>query len=187
MVTQSARFVRRVRQSSGSGPSTGRLAIRRALACFAAAYLIVTVLAAATTLIYGTINNTLGVDKTAASPAKAPSFAATVPYHVLIMLAIWPVFAWLYFRRPNRATADSQVRETLLLSVFWLLAAMLVDFVGFVVVKNPWSLSVHQFYVDYQPWITLIYVAIALSPWIRLLVVRFGTPHANTRSAHLDR
>jgi hypothetical protein len=60
---------------------------------------------------------------------------------------------------------------------------MLVDFVGFVVIKNPWSLSVRQFYIDYQPWITLEYVAIFLSPWMRLLQVRFATTRASRRSA----
>jgi hypothetical protein len=147
-----------------------------------AAYLVVTVLAAATTLIYAAVNHTFAADAAATSPVKAPSFAATVPYDVLIMLVTWPPFAWLYFRRSNRSATGSQVRETLLLSAYWTLAAVIVDFVGFVVIKNPWSLTPHQFYIDYQPWITLIYIAIFLSPWIRLLITEWKTIRASRRS-----
>jgi hypothetical protein len=32
------------------------------------------------------------------------------------------------------------------------------------VIENPWSMSAREFYVDYQPWITLIYAAIFASP-----------------------
>ena len=31
---------------------------------------------------------------------------------------------------------------------------------------HPWSLTFKEFYVDYQPWITLIYIAIYASPFI---------------------
>ena len=94
------------------------------------------------------------------------------------MLLIWPLFAWLYFRRAGRSAASVSAREALHLSFFWLLGAVVVDFVGFVVIKNPWSLSPRQFYVDYQPWITLIYAAIFASPWIYLLVARSATPRS---------
>ena len=34
--------------------------------------------------------------------------------------------------------------------------------IGWVMIKHPWSLSFKEFYIDYQPWITLIYIAIFL-------------------------
>jgi hypothetical protein len=36
--------------------------------------------------------------------------------------------------------------------------------VGFVLIRNPLSLSPHDFYVGQFPWIYLIYVAIFLAP-----------------------
>jgi hypothetical protein len=174
--------VRGARRSPDPGRPTGHPAVRRALACFVAAYLAVTILAAGTTLIYAAVNNTFAADAAATSPVKAPSFAATVPYHVLIMLVIWPLFAWLYFRGSNQPGVGSQVRGTWLLAISWILGAMLVDFVGFVAIKNPWSLSPRQFYIDYQPWITLIYVAIFLSPWVRLLITKLAAMRASRRS-----
>lgn len=40
------------------------------------------------------------------------------------------------------------------------------DVFGWVLIKHPWSLSFKEFYVDYQPWITLIYIAIFAGPLV---------------------
>ena len=72
---------------------------------------------------------------------QAPAFVATVPYHVLIMLLIWPPFAWLYFRKRRPATSQEESQQTLHLAMLWLISAMVVDFVGFVLLKNA---SVHD-------------------------------------------
>jgi hypothetical protein len=106
---------------------------------------------------------------------EAPAFVATVPYHVLITLLVWPFFAWLYSRKRRPVSSQQESRQTLLLAALWLVAAVVVDFVGFVLVKNSWSMTPRELYVDYQPWITLIYISIFLSPWIRLGLSRLRT------------
>ncbi|HEY8999961.1 MAG TPA: hypothetical protein VIM89_01320 [Mucilaginibacter sp.] len=145
----------------------------RALALFFAAYIIVTILAAATTEIYGSIAN-LPPPPPRVSPVKMPVFVATVPYHVLIMLIVWPIFAWIYFRKNRNKNPREEKSETRNLAILWLVLAIVVDCVGFVLIKSQYSLSAHAFYVDYQPWISLIYLAIFLSPWIRLGLARRG-------------
>ena len=60
---------------------------------------------------------------------------------------------------------------------------MLVDFVGFVLIKNPWTMTPHELYVIYQPWISLIYLSIFLSPWIRLWLSRSRTASSTKRLA----
>src|SRR5258705_4662273 len=144
------------------------LDIQRALIYFFAAYSVVTVLATATSVTYGIIYQTPQREDLGVSLLKAPSFVATVPYHVVIMLLVWPVFAWMYFRKRQQSSHDKEVRETLRLSFFWLAAAMIVDLVCFVLIKHPYSLTPHEFYVEYEPWISLIYISIFLSPFIRL-------------------
>ena len=146
----------------------------RALALFFVAYIIVTILAAATTECYGLISN-LPPPPPGVSPVQTPVFLATVPYHVLIMLIVWTLFAWIYFRKRRNINPGAEKTETLNLAILWLALAMVVDCVGFVLIKHPYSLSAHAFYVDYQPWISLIYIAIFLSPWIRLGLVRWGS------------
>ena len=80
------------------------------------------------------------------------------------MLIVWPVFAGIYFRRRS-----SGIKERWTLGTFWVVAAMLVDLICFVIVKSPYSFSFYEFYVLYQPWLTLIYLAIFLSPLIHLV------------------
>ena len=148
-----------------------KVKLTRAIVLFFVAYILVTVLAAATTetyaMVYKSPAPTPGV-----SVLQAVAFVATVPYHVLIMLIIWPIFASIYFRKPVQKKLALQSEETWQLSFLWLALAVIVDLVGFVLIKSPYSLTAHEFYVIYQPWISLIYVAIFLSPLIRLWLAR---------------
>jgi hypothetical protein len=154
---------------SGSG-----LAVGLALIYFVAAYVLVTVLAAGLTITYGTINHSLEPGQLGVGMLQAPAFVATVPYHVLIMLLIWPVFAWLYFRKRRPSSSQQESKVTMRLALLWLVSAVALDYVGFVLIKNPWSMTTHELYVEYQPWISLIYLSIFLSPWIRLGISRWS-------------
>jgi hypothetical protein len=151
--------------------SRSGLAIIPALIYFLIAYVLVTVLAAGLTITYATVNHS-PEPQPGMSILQAPAFVATVPYHVLIMLLIWPLFAWLYFRKRRPATSQEESQQTLRLAMLWLISAMVADFVGFVLFKNAWSMTPHELYVVYQPWITLIYISIFLSPWIRVWISR---------------
>lgn len=144
-----------------------KLNFTRALALFFAAYIIVTFLAAGITEGYGFLGNQPAAVP-GLSPVKMPVFVATVPYHVLLMLIVWPIFATIYFKKGRSSNYLEEKTETRSLAFLWLALAITVDFVGFVLIKSPYSLTAHAFYVDYQPWISLIYLAIFLSPWIRL-------------------
>lgn len=48
---------------------------------------------------------------------------------------------------------------------------ILFSLFGWVLIKHPWSLSFKEFYVDYQPWITLIYLAIFAGPVVGYLFI----------------
>jgi hypothetical protein len=149
-------------------PTQKGLAIVPALAYFLVAYVLVTVLAAGLTIAYGNAHDLPDPDELGVGLLQAPAFVATVPYHVLIMLVVWPAVAWLYFRTRRPAGRDQELRQTWILGLLWLGAAMVVDYVGFVLIDNPWSMTTRELYVEYQPWISLIYLSILVSPWIRL-------------------
>ena len=53
-----------------------------------------------------------------------------------------------------------------LYNTVWAGICIVFDVFGWVLIKHPWSLTFKGFYVDYQPWITLIYLAIFLGPVI---------------------
>jgi len=162
------------------------LDIKRAFIYFFVAYGVVTILATVVTLLYGLIYHSPQPEELGVSLLKAPSFVATVPYHVLIMLLVWPVFAWVYLRKRQPRNRDGELGESLRLSFFWLAAAMIVDFVCFVLIKHPWSLTPHEFYVEYEPWIGLIYTAIFLSPLICLGLLRLLSKRVEAQVVRLE-
>ena len=53
--------------------------------------------------------------------------------------------------------------EALITGAIWAGICIVFDVFGWVIIKHPWSLSFKEFYVDYQLWITLIYLAIFLA------------------------
>ena len=50
------------------------------------------------------------------------------------------------------------------------LIGVVFDVFGWVIIKHPWSLTFKQFYIEYQPWITLIYIAIFIGPILGFLL-----------------
>lgn len=96
-------------------------------------------------------------------------YEKTKPWHPLYNLIVFPLFAWLYLSGLETVSL-SDVAVT---SLLWGTITVVFDLFGWVVVKHPWSLTFRQFYLDYQPWITLIYLIIYASPFLawRLLPV----------------
>lgn len=74
----------------------------------------------------------------------------------------WPWFALSYLR--GFEPGQVRNREALRLAIFWTVVSMLVDLIGWVLIRHPWALTFHEFYVEYQPWITLIYLVIFATP-----------------------
>jgi len=54
--------------------------------------------------------------------------------------------------------------EALITGGIWTGICIVFDVFGWVLIKHPWSLSFKEFYIDYQPWISLIYLSIFLGP-----------------------
>ncbi|MBL0347972.1 hypothetical protein [Candidatus Villigracilis affinis] len=73
----------------------------------------------------------------------------------------WFPFAWLYL---CEFAIESRGREALKLGTFWAVVCILIDLVGWILISHPWAMTFKEFYMDYQPWITLIYLVIFFSP-----------------------
>ena len=50
---------------------------------------------------------------------------------------------------------------------------MVVDYVCFVLIKNPISLNPHDFYIGQFPWIYLIYVTVLFAPFCSVILMRW--------------
>lgn len=147
---------------------TFRRQVPAALAYFVAAYLTVSILA--TAFVFGVIwvldlptAAQLGVSR-----MHDPGFLISEPYILGINLLCWPTFAALYYRKRTVST-----RVATSIALLWLVSAMLLDLVFFVVIKTPISLTAHEFYIENQPWITLAYVSILAGHVIDHLLRRF--------------
>lgn len=93
-------------------------------------------------------------------------YEKTKPWHPLYNIIMFSLFGFLYM---NGLDAPS-LTEALLAGAVWAGICIVADLLGWVLIKHPWSLSFREFYVDYQPWITLIYIAIFLGPVIGFLL-----------------
>lgn len=93
-----------------------------------------------------------------------PAYAATVPFHPIYNLILWPLAALGYYKVVG--LENPMGKPALFLGLLWCLAAIGIDTVGWVLIPHPFSMSWQEFFLDYQPWITLIYLTIFLSPFI---------------------
>jgi hypothetical protein len=139
-----------------------------ALLYFLSAYLLVTVLAADSTGLFRQVTGVPYAYELGVGLLEDPGLDAAALYHVLINLLVWPTFAWLYLRK--RLT----LAHARALAWVWLTAAVLVDFIGFVAIDHPWSLTTREFYLDCQPWIALVYAAIFASPFVSWWLMRYA-------------
>ena len=96
------------------------------------------------------------------SSGMGEGYERTKPWHPLYNIIIFPIFAYLYFNRLETVTLSNAIATSLI----WGTITVVFDLIGWVLIKHPWSLTVKEFYIDYQPWITLIYITIYASPFI---------------------
>lgn len=134
------------------------------LACYAAAYGIVTLIGMLHTVFNITV---LHMKSMKDSPGMGEGYERTKPWHPLYNILVFPAFALLYFHTAEGAGTFPNAAVT---SLVWGTLTVVIDYFGWVLIKHPWSLTAREFYVDYQPWITLIYAAIYCSPFIGYLV-----------------
>ena len=103
---------------------------KRAVITFFAAYVIVTLLAAALSMAAeAAMHNPPTRDM-----VHSPSYVFAEKFFPIINLLVWTAFSWVYFKL--RRGAPVLFKEALTLGAFWLLFAILVDYVGFVLIKK---------------------------------------------------
>ena len=94
-------------------------------------------------------------------------YEKTKPWHPLYNIVLFTLFGWFYMK----AVGDPTLIEAVITGGIWMGMCVVFDVFGWVIIKHPWSLSFKGFYVDYQPWITLIYLAIFLGPVLGFMLL----------------
>lgn len=99
-------------------------------------------------------------------PGMGEGYEKTKPWHPLYNIIMFTLFGYLYMHGLEVISFS----EALITGAIWAGICIVFDVFGWVIIKHPWSLSFKEFYVDYQPWITLIYLAIFLGPILGFLL-----------------
>jgi hypothetical protein len=129
---------------------------------FLYSYWLTTLLGVLLTILFAMIFDPPSPQELGVSASQAPAYLMTIPYHPLLNLAVWPWFAWLYWR--GLPSAIDRKYEMLNVGIFWAITTIIIDLIGWVLIPHVWAMTFKEFYVDYQPWITLIYLIIFASP-----------------------
>ena len=104
----------------------------------------------------------LGMSSMAEGPGMGMGYEMTKPWHPLYNIILFTLFGLLYLRKVK----DLTLKKALKTGALWAGISIVIDLVGWVLIKHPWSLTFKQFYIDYQPWITLVYLAMVIAPVI---------------------
>ena len=104
----------------------------------------------------------------AEGPGLGQGYEMTKPWHPLYNIILFTLFGLLYLRKVKEPT----YKKALLTGALWSGISILIDLFGWVLIKHPWSLTFKQFYVEYQPWITLVYLAMLIAPVISCFILR---------------
>jgi hypothetical protein len=132
---------------------------KRALTTFAGAYLTITAVGIGLFFAIAAVQHTGSY----ADPINDPSYLLEEKFLPLANLAIWTLFALIYFGK-RRGTGHPWHKEPVQLGALWLALGLLADLVTAVLIKSPYSMTAFDYYVRQFPWIYLIYAAVFLSP-----------------------
>lgn len=110
----------------------------------------------------------LGMSGMSEGPGLGMGYEMTKPWHPLYNIIFFTLFGLLYLRKVK----DLTLKKAMLTGALWSGISILIDLVGWVLIKHPWSLTFRQFYIEYQPWITLVYLAMFIAPVIGFFAVK---------------
>ena len=110
----------------------------------------------------------LHMSSMAQGPGLGQGYEATKPWHPLYNIILFTLFGFIYLRKVKEPT----FKKAALTGALWSGISIVIDVFGWVLIKHPWSLTFKQFYVEYQPWITIIYITIFLAPVVSFLLMR---------------
>jgi len=101
-------------------------------------------------------------------PSKVLAYKCTETYHPLYKIILFPVFSYIYLLQTNH---ENLLQEALIIAISWRLITIIVDLIGWVLIKHSWHMTFKEMYIDYQPGISLIYISIFISPFIAFIII----------------
>lgn len=138
------------------------------LICYWSAYIIVTLVGIGHTIFNWKVLKMENKKEKITSMYDIVAYAKTVPFHALYNIIIWPIFAYFYIVQVNPVNVW---KVAWVVGASWMIITIVFDLFGWVIIRHPWRMTYKEMYLDYQPWITLIYISIFISPLIAALFI----------------
>ena len=139
---------------------------RKAILYLFAAYFITIIFGALLSILLGYALGLPSYLEAGVKPSQSPAYKVTEPFQPLLCLMVYSFFAHRHLRG---AAKENLRREAIRLSTVGLIGSIVIDFVSFVLIPHPYAFTFTEFYVGYQPWITIIYAVIFISPLLVLV------------------
>lgn len=108
-------------------------------------------------------DTTLGLQALKANATQFNAFKTTKPFHPIYNILVFPIVSvWMINQLPSMPS----LIETIGIGVLWVVYCFVFDGVFWIILPHPWRLTAQELFVTYQPWITLAYLSIFISPMI---------------------
>lgn len=108
----------------------------------------------------------LGISALKVNATQFEVFKSTKPFHPIYNIVVFPmVAAWMI----NNLSNGISIFKAISIGILWLVYCFLSDIIFWVILPHPWRLTFKELFITYQPWITLAYLAIFISP----IIVKF--------------
>ncbi|MCK6585318.1 MAG: hypothetical protein L6Q49_19635 [Anaerolineales bacterium] len=135
--------------------------LKKAILYLITAYFVTTIFGALLSIVLGYALGLPSYIEAGVKPSQSPAYKVTEPFHPLLCLIFYTFFA---YRRLRGMKKEELRTEAFRLGYIWLIGSAVIDYISFVLIPHPYAFTPREFYIGYQPWITLIYVVIFASP-----------------------
>lgn len=113
-------------------------------------------------------DTTLGIRALKANATQFEAFKSTKPFHPIYNIVVFTIISvWMI----NNIYNGISVFGVITIGILWLVCCFLFDIIFWIILPHPWRLTVKELFITYQPWITLAYLAIFISPIIGKLIL----------------
>lgn len=127
------------------------------------AYSVVTLVGLIHVIILSRVFGVPGYKEAGVPFMKSPAYVKTKPYQPIYNIILFPIFIWICLQ--GFGTANT-VHALYQIAITWTIVSIMIDFISWIVIPHPFRFTLKEFYIDYQPWISLIYLSIFVSHYI---------------------
>lgn len=113
----------------------------------------------------------LGLKALKVNATQLTAFKTTKPFHPIYNLLTFPVVSiWMM----NLFPQIPSFKQALGIGILWTIYCLVLDVIFWIIFPHPWRLTLHELFVAYQPWITLAYGSICISPFLGVIYLLYN-------------